>query len=105
MKVALAIIFMLTSNAAVASSAVNCDDVKYGGNKYHESMEKLHSLARLRGDYFNRYHEHVVKYACEGNLKEVDFAIKNGWVTRFEVVSISKVLGLDSIAKTYSKKP
>lgn len=77
-----------------ASAAVRCADVTYGNKNYSEKMEELARLARLRDDYYNRYHEEVVSDLCKGKITNVKKMIDNGDVESSEVESIKEVLGL-----------
>lgn len=86
------LIILLILMSFTANAGVKCSDVKYGTENYHEKMEELAKLARLPDDYYNRYHEDVVSYLCEGNIKEIESLIDNGFVKSSEVEAIKEAL-------------
>ncbi len=83
--------------AATSSFAlIDCNDVDYGTNEnYHSNMEILAKQARLPNDYYNRYHQDVVNYICDGDEDSIESAIDYDYVKRSEVESIRENLGLD----------
>ncbi|MEN6621417.1 MAG: hypothetical protein ABFD50_07715 [Smithella sp.] len=86
------------------NAEVKCSDVQYGNENYHEKMEELARSARLPDNYYNRYHEDVVRNLCKGNIKGVKETIDKGFVKQSEVEAIKEVLGMDnrsSNGKTY----
>jgi hypothetical protein len=88
---------LLIIGAALASTTafagVKCSDVTYGTGRYMDKMEELSKKAKLPGDYFNKYHEDVVKALCSGNTEDVTSSIDGGYVEAKEVEAISKILG------------
>jgi hypothetical protein len=78
------------------NARVQCSDVKYGNENYHEKMEELAKLARLPDSYYSRYHEDIVSDLCKGNTKGVKSSIDNGSVKKSEVEAIKEALGIDN---------
>ena len=95
MKKVLLLAFGLMLSSFYAIAGVQCSDVKYGNENYHEKMEELAKLARLPDNYYNRYHEDVVSALCQGNGKGVKSSIDNGFIKKSEVEAIKEVLALD----------
>ncbi|TXD96530.1 hypothetical protein ES754_10355 [Psychrobacter frigidicola] len=79
-----------------SNAALNCKDVKYGNDNYHENMEALAIEARLRDGYFSRYHEGVVSELCGYGDDDIEGLIDRGYIRRSEVEGIKEALGLDS---------
>lgn len=82
-----------------AFAQISCMDVQYDNPNYTDKMDELAKQARLPDDYWNRYHESVIRSLCRGDVAEVDDLINQGSVKAKEVQSIAKVLG-----KTYKPK-
>lgn len=93
---------LLISFSTIAD--IQCDDVKYENEKYHEKMEELAVLAKLPDNYYSKYHEGVVSGFCKGEAKEVDSLIDNGYVTVEEVNAISKILNISYEVKERSEE-
>jgi hypothetical protein len=91
------IVSLVIANSAFAQ--ISCSDVKYGSPNYHEKMDELAERAGLPDNYWNRYHESVVRDLCDGNSKDIDKLIDGGFVKPREAQGIAKVLG-----KTYKPK-
>lgn len=97
-KISIGISFSMV--VTFSHAALNCKDVKYGNDNYHDNMAALAIEARLidgSDGYFSRYHETVVSQLCgysddDGYIKKM---IDAGYVRRSEVESIKEVLGLD----------
>ena len=89
----LAFALMMVLAPLAAHAGVACSDVAYGSEKYHDKMEELARSARLPDNYYNRYHEDVVRNICSGNTGEIKNLIDSGYVTAGEVESIKKALG------------
>lgn len=90
----IAISFLLAATSSFA--LIDCGDVDYGTNEnYHSNMEILAKQARLPDDYYNRYHQDVVNYICDGDEDSIESTIDYGYVKRSEVESIRENLGLD----------
>lgn len=101
-RILLFVIFFILLPFSV-NAGINCSDVQYGSESYHEKMEELARLARLPDDYYSRYHEDVVSDLCKGNTKEVKKSIDQGFVKQSEVDAIKEVLGMDSRSSTGKK--
>jgi hypothetical protein len=91
------LIILVLTNWAFAQ--ISCIDVKYGNPNYHDKMDELAERAGLPDNYWNRYHEDVVRDFCSGDIKDIDNLVNNGSVKPQEVQGIAKVLG-----KTYKPK-
>ena len=98
-KIGIGMVFSMV--ATFSNAALECKDVKYGNDNYHENMAALAIEARLidgSDGYFNRYHESVVSELC-GYSEDDGFTekmIDTGYVRRSEVEGIKEVLGLDN---------
>lgn len=86
---------LLFCASAHADAALRCEDVRPGSDSSLEKMELLHAEARLRGDYFNRYHESAVDLLCKGQPASAIELADNGYLLLSEVISISEALGLE----------
>ena len=82
-----------------AFAQLSCRDVQYGNPNYSEKMDELAKRAGLPDQYWNRYHEDVVRDLCSGNIRGVDDLIDSGSVKSREVQGIARILG-----KSYKPK-
>ncbi len=97
-KISIGVSFLMAATSSFA--LIDCSDVDYGTNEnYHSNMEILAKQARLPNDYYNRYHQDVVNYICDGDEDSIENAIDYGYVKRSEVESIRENLGLDKRSK------
>ena len=93
---------VLSMAATFSNAALECKDVKYGNDHYHDNMAALAIEARLidgSDGYFNRYHESVVSELCgysEDDGFGIEHMIDTGYVRRSEVEGIKEVLVLDN---------
>lgn len=87
----------LSMAVTFSNAALECKDVKYSNDNYHENMEVLAIEAGLEGSYFTRYHEAVVSELCGYSEDDgyVEHMIDIDYVTSSEVEGIKEVLGLD----------
>jgi hypothetical protein len=69
-----------------------CAAVRYGNPNYADNMRALAKKAHLPDDYYNRYHEDLVKSLCQGNAKEVNSLIDNGDVSAGDAARIKQAL-------------
>jgi len=98
-QIGVSIVFSMA--ATFSNAALECKDVKYGNDDYHDNMAALAIEARLidgSDGYFNRYHESVVSELC-GYSEDDGFTekmIDTGYVRRSEVEGIKEVLGLNN---------
>ena len=109
MKTINAAFALLLGVSTTAFAGLSCTDLKYGNDKYHRNMEALAKQARLEGDYFNRYHEDVVRHICDGKAKEVKRIVDRGYVKASEVEAIRETIGKGTRSEVgqsygYSKK-
>ena len=81
-------------------AALDCQDVSYDNDDYHENMEKLAVEARLPDNYYNRYHQSAVSDLCAGDEQSIESAIDYGYVKRSEVEAFRERLGLDNRSST-----
>lgn len=98
-KIGVGIVFSMA--VTFSNAALECKDVKYGNDDYHENMAALAIEARLidgSDGYFNRYHEEVVRELC--GYSDIDSYIEEmidtGYVRRSEVEGIKEVLAIDN---------
>ena len=97
-KISIGLSFLIAATSSFA--LIDCSDVDYGTNEnYHSNMEILAKQARLPDDYYNRYHQDVVNYICEGDEDIIENTIDYGYVKRSEVESIRENLGLNKRSK------
>ena len=97
-KIGVAIGFSIA--VTFSHAALNCKDVKYDSDNYHENMAALAIDARLidgADGYFSRYHETVVSQLCGHSDDDgyVEKMIDMGYVRRSEVEGIKETLKLD----------
>ena len=95
-KIGVGIVFSMA--VTFSNAALECKDVKYGHDDYHENMETLSIDARLIGGYFTRYHEAVVSELCGYSEDDgyIESMIDTGYVRRSEVEGIKEALSLDN---------
>ena len=94
-RLVFATILSLVSVNSVCAQ-ITCRDVKYGNPNYQKNMNELAKRAQLPDNYWNRQHESVVTDLCNGNIRDIDKLIDDGFVRPQEVQNIAQVLG-----KTY----
>lgn len=95
----LAVIIPILLLPGSAFAQLSCSDVQYGNPNYQEKMDELAARAGLPDQYWNRYHEDVVRGLCSGNTRDIDALIDSGSVKSREVQGIARILG-----KTYKLK-
>ena len=98
-KIGVGIVFSMAFT--FSNAALECKDVKYGHNDYHDNMAALAIEARLidgSDGYFNRYHEAVVSELCGYSEDDgyIESMIDTGYVRRSEVEGIKEALSLDN---------
>lgn len=82
-----------------AFAGLSCREVNRDNPNYHENMDVLAERAKLPDNYWNRYHEDVVRALCSGNAKDIDGLVDAGFMKPGEAQNIAKALG-----KTYQPK-
>lgn len=97
MLIKLSVVATVMAIASTANAALSCKSVTYGDPNYLDDYrERLGIEARLRGGYFNRYHESLVSDLCNNeNNADIEWLIETGNVLKSEIQAIKEVLGLD----------
>jgi len=92
-NIATILILITALISSYAYADIQCDEVIYSKTNYIENMEKLAIAAKLPDNYFNKYHQEVVKHLCSGELNKINKLVDYGHVKAKEAESIAQVLG------------
>ena len=77
---------------------------KISCSNYFYKMEELAITAQLPDNYINRYHEAVADSLCKKDTGYIDSLVDNGYIDIKEVISISKILGVNYKEKKRSEE-
>ncbi|GDX55539.1 hypothetical protein LBMAG29_08490 [Methylophilaceae bacterium] len=86
---------IITKEVQDQSVSVSCKDLSDYKGEDDDPRQRLAIEAKLKDDYWNRYHESVWFYLCNDpiDINGIDSIVDRGYVNALEVESIAKVLG------------
>lgn len=88
---------------SINEGEISCNNLQYGSDNYTENMENLATTAKLADNYYNKYHEDLVKSLCNKKTNDVDNLVNDGYVTNKEAITIAKILDVNYQGKKRSE--